>query len=237
MPRVVNPTEEMSHMRRIEIGILTALAAAAIACGGAEEPAPLIETGGAIDVPPSDEPAPPPTASERLARGVDVALDAGGSAISVVVARDGRLEVARPIAAAGEMAVRVATGALVSSGLTIELADIELSRETFPPNGLHLTDIRGTIALDRLEASWDGEHAATFAGSAQIRVEWSLVTKNGTLAVRPIEISGVPVEGALAVGADERIAVVLNALARGVLLDVAGLAQVSDLSLELALSE
>lgn len=228
----------MSYTHRISTSLFLVWGAAAAACGF-DEPLPAapmypeqVETPPRVETPP-----PPPTARQRLARGLLVELDSAESAISVVAAKSG--ETADPQivpAEQGEMFVKLASDALVPASLAVEMADIVIARDAFPPNGLRLTDIRASASFSSMLTIWADEGGASFSGDATVHVEWSLVTDNGVHDVRPLDLR-LPIQGELEINADDRVSLAIRGSAPGLLLDVAGLAQMSDLSLELRWTE
>lgn len=206
----------------------------AAACGG-EEPAALIPVEPAPHVEPPVIPA-PPSARQRLERGLLLALSPA-SEVRVRVRRAEEITEAAPAVEDGRMSVRLGAAGLSSSGLSVELADVDISPQSFPPSGLHLVDIRAGLALEAMRTTWTGTASADFEATAQLEVDWSMRTESGSLAIRPLQVGRLPVSGALWLTAADQVRLELSAAAPGMLFDVAGLAEVSDLSLALALEE
>ena len=215
--------------------LLTVLSFAA-ACGF-EEPAPLVRVDP-NPTPPVEMEEPPPTAMERLSRGLALELDSNTSAVEISVSNasqePSRVKV-QP--SNGRIGVRVRQDtALASSGITIDVGDIAVAEEAFPPSGLHLTDLHGEVLFTEIDAVWLDAHTASFGGTARIRIEWSLVTKDSVLAIRPLEISAAMIEGELSVDGDDRLHLSLRGRADGQIFEVVG-ASINDLALDFSFSE
>lgn len=205
------------------------------ACGGEEEPLPILTESVmepeqmALDV--------PPTAHERLSRGVVLGLDREQSAISIAVTRSNVVYDARPRALDGELALRVRGGAISLNAIEVELGDVMLPAEEFPPHGVHLTDIVGVLHVAPIKTTWSDDANAVFETHANIRVEWKLVREDGTLEIRPLEIEDVPLGGDLQISEEGIVRVEMRLMAPGVLFEVANVIEMSDLSMTLALSD
>jgi hypothetical protein len=216
----------MSHLRSAGLFVLLA------ACGG--EP-PEIYTAN-VSEPPAAAIEEPPTTRDRLASGLVLGLDRDASAISIAVTRDNVVYDARPLALDGAVAVRVRGESLGITSLTVEIDDVMLPHEEFPPHGIHLTAIAGAIHLSPLKPSWIDENHAIFEARANVRVEWKLVREDGELEIRPLEVEDIELSGDLRIS-EESVSLKMRALAPGVLFEVANVIEMSDLSLTLALTD
>jgi hypothetical protein len=208
------------------------------ACGF-DEPAPLVRVDPNPTPPVEMEEPPPPTAIERLSRGLALELESNTSAVEISVAHAQQGEPSRVTVqpSEGRIGMRVRQDSvLASSGIRIDVDDIDVSAEAFPPNGLHLTNLHGEVTFTEIDATWVDAQHATFGGTARIRIEWSLVTKDSVLPIRPLDIAQAMIEGELSVDAYDRVHVTLRGRADGQIFEVVG-ASIKDLALDFAFSE
>lgn len=158
-------------------------------------------------------------------------LDETESAIGLVVSQ-GEEQISVELSAIGAaLIVRAEGDRLRLSDIELELEDIQIGPERFSPRGLLLTDIRVKIAFDEVHVD-----AGRFEARANLRVTWSLRTERGDLAIRPLELNGLPISGAAAKDAEDRARVELSTSAAGLLFD-ANIARLEDLTLALTFRE
>lgn len=158
-------------------------------------------------------------------------LDGEESAIGLVVSQ-GDEAIAVELGAIGAaLVVRTDEDRVRLSDIELELEDIQVGPERFSPRGLILTGIRAELAFNEVQLEED-----RFRATADVRVTWSLRTSQGDLAIRPLELFGLPISGVLSIDGEDRAQVELNAAAAGLLFD-ANVAQLEDLSLSLTFRE
>ncbi|MCC7384857.1 MAG: hypothetical protein IT384_23620 [Deltaproteobacteria bacterium] len=215
-----------------------------IACGGTEAEVPDLPDPNAVPparpAPSPTELPPPATLREHLERGVTLTLDPTSQGFELAVTPSGGEP--RAVSAELDMSTEArvaldARGRLELGRVAIRVADLEISAESFPPYGLHITDIHASFGAEPIALEWAaGEQQATFQGAISLRVEWALIGRNGErLTLRPIETPALDVEGAIARGEDGRLTVDLGGRAGGTLLHVQELVDMSNLSFGLRL--
>lgn len=201
-----------------------------------ELPAPAVEP--LPEAPPA--PATPENARDRLQASTLFALESSESVLEVSVGRHAEPKHPTLLAlGSGKLAIRATPAEpLALRGLEAEVEDVVISKETIPPDGLHLTGIHATLTFEDVTAEWDeGENRATFEGRSTLEVAWSLATDDGVFEGRPLVISEIPVTGALEALEGDELAVELGAQWSGLLVDWGDLIEVSDLSFHLKLKE
>jgi hypothetical protein len=218
---------------------------AAAACGGTEDPTPVLsdpdpESPSRWMQPSPEEPG-PTTFRERLAEGVPLTLDAASPIFQINVAPSD----AEPIVASSVIAMSGAASARVDDRarvllqtVTFDVADIEVGAEKFPPYGVHITDVHVEVGPRALATEWSADgSAANFSGVTTLRVSWTLIGRGGNrVPLRPIETEALEVEGSLlqdSTGAS----IFFAARATGRLVHVTDLVDLSDLSFQLRLDE
>ncbi len=202
----------------MSLGVLVALAAA---CG---EPQP--------------GPVTTPSTRELLAGTLSFSLDQPGSSLAITAQAlrgDGTVHrIALPVPA-GTLALRAgADGDLRVEQLQFELDDIVIDAEDLPPAGLHLTDLRITVDTDIAETSWSADGSSAVAGlTAQVTLEWSLVSEGRVLPLAPQRITDIDLTFEVGAATDGGVAVTVRGGHNGAILRPAGTFELSYLSLEI----
>jgi hypothetical protein len=197
----------------------------------------LVGVAACSDSQPNPEPT--PSTRELLGGTVDFSLDQPGSALAITVKplhgdNLATHRVALPVPA-GSLALRAdANGDLRLEKLEIDLDDIVIDAEDLPPAGLHLTDLRVTVAADVADTSWSADGSAAVASlAASVTLEWSLVSEGRVLPLAPQQITAVDLQFEVGPAADGGVVLTVRGGHAGTVLRPAGAFELSDLTVEL----
>lgn len=229
-------------MRSLVVTASTLLLLAA--CGGSEVLLPAVPSppeGSDPAVLPMPEEEAPGSLSARLARGIELGLSPADSGFTLTIARgQAEPEVTNPLALmAGATRLSIDGEGLVSlSDLRLELDEIVLGPETFPPHGLHVVDVVAELELDVVDSDVSVDRAfALFTAEARLHVSWALLDRLGQrVKLRPIE-ANADVGGLYFVNDEGRAELELTGAAPGSLLLVADMFSLSDAAFSLRLTE
>lgn len=128
-------------------------------------------------------------------------------------------------------------GTLAMDGLSAGFSDVVLSPQAVPPNGLHLTDIKLGLQQEADPVTTWGSDAnsARAAGTADLVLDWSLVTTNGTVVpLAPQKLAEVPLSLDVKLGANYHVETALQAKKDGVFFDWSGMFQLADLKVDIS---
>jgi hypothetical protein len=207
------------------------------ACGFTPEPAASVP-----DPTPTTEAAPdqsvdttPKTLRDALAlQPMGIALIPGSGPVTVTVGWNGQTNQATIASKSGHAALRVDDqGAIVMDLVTVDFADLVISADQAPPNGIHLTDVHATLTCDPFTTQWMDGDTASFKGTSALHVEWKLVSDQGVLPIRPIDASAIHVNGHVQVDNLTTVSTSLSGIASGQFVSWADLLSLSDLTFEL----
>lgn len=163
----------------------------------------------------------------------------GGSFVSALVG--GSLagepqQVTLPVVG-GVVATRTeADGRVLLEQLEVELADVVLSEQEFPPHGLWLSGLR--LSADRSVAgdvAWsEDEQAGALAVELDLLLDWGVVLSDGELHPLATQtVRGVRFEVDIGRSGPVGVSMALGAFAEGVVWRWSSLVEVSDLGMEL----
>lgn len=215
-----------------------------VACGGSEVILPTVPTppeGSGPPVHPMPEEEAPGSLAARLARGIELAVRPADSGFTLAIARGQEAPVETSPLALLSGATRLSIdgeGRVSLSGLELELDEIVIAPETFPPHGLHVVDVVAKLEMDVVDSDVSVDHAfALFTAEARLSVTWALLDRFGQrVKLRPIE-ANADVGGLYFLDDEGGAELELTGAAPGSLLLVADMFSLSDAAFSIRLSE
>jgi hypothetical protein len=119
--------------------------------------------------------------------------------------------------------------------LELPIADVDITPEGLPPNGLHLRDLRLTAAPTQAEIVHADRDALELRATVALKFTWSMLLADGTpWTLGPATTPPLPLTLQVTRGADGAVTLAASAAHDGVCWAVDGVVSMSDLSLSLA---
>lgn len=145
---------------------------------------------------------------------VDAAIPFIGGEVSVQAQKDGRLTVV---------------------GAELRVGNVQLSKESVPPNGLLLTDVVLRLPYVTSDAKWTADGSAALVETrTELTLDWSLESNPGEVHPMATQyIREVPVSLDVVAGKDGVLHLVLHATRDGIFFTWTGLFELSDLVLDI----
>lgn len=128
---------------------------------------------------------------------------------------------------------RDSAGALVLDSIDFEVDDVVVDADTYPPNGVHLTDLRLVLSSAApLATTWSDE-AATATGTYDLELSWSVIDNDDVVPLADQALPDLPVEAHVRLTTDDAIRLDLSTYAAGTVWVWGRLLTMSDFQIEL----